>query len=87
MRLEAFEVTLIAAFAFLAFEIFTGLSVCLSVSIGLLIVAGVEFFHGFDFQRDAILFSLFAVLAFIGLRLAFAAKGDKTIAKKDVNDY
>jgi len=88
MRLDAFEVAIILAFAFLALEIFTGLFVCLSLSAALLAVAAVEYASGgFDFSRDGILFSMVAVLAFVGLRFVFAAKGDRKTAKKDVNDY
>jgi membrane protein implicated in regulation of membrane protease activity len=88
MALHPFEQTLILAVFVLALEMLTGAFVCLSFSIGLFAVAGVEFlFSNFDFTRDILFFAIIAVTTFVGLRLAHRAKGDTKIAEKDINDY
>lgn len=88
MNLQPYEVALILGVVILLLEMVTGVSICLSISIGLFSVALVQYLsHDFQLVRDVLIFVLVAMGTFIGLRLVFRSKGDVRTARKDVNDY
>lgn len=88
MSLELYQITLALALLMVVIEIFTGSFLFLGFGVGLVVLAPIYYFTGeFLIGRDAIVFSISSLIAFVVFRKVFHHKGDTQETKKDVNQY
>ena len=87
--MDAYQISLIMAFALAIAEVMTMSFILLGFSLGMLAVAGVQYlFNGYSLNRDVMLFALVSAVSFLVIRKLFKKKSDLTrLAEDDINQY
>lgn len=86
--MEAFQVTLILAFALAACELLTGSFVLLGLGVGALVVAVTQWASGgMSINRDLLTFAGSSLVAFVACRRLFQKDDDQQNSSGDVNRY
>ncbi|MEY4284506.1 MAG: hypothetical protein EBV20_10910 [Betaproteobacteria bacterium] len=86
--LEPYQITLIAAFALALIEVLTGAFFFLGMSVGALLVAGLQWLTGnWQLNRDLLLFAVASVVAFALFRKLFKKPADQSTLSEDINQY
>ena len=86
--MEPYQITLVVAFVLAAAELLTGAFVLLGLSVGALAVAATQWWTGaLVINRDLLIFSLFALAAFVVFRKVFRKPQDQHASTEDVNRY
>jgi membrane protein implicated in regulation of membrane protease activity len=84
-----YKISIIIALLFAIIEITTGTFIFMGFSIGVLIVAIIEFIAGnFSMGREIVVFSISSLIAVIVLRKIFRGKNDQSsLRDDDINMY
>ena len=86
--MDAYQITLIVAFALGMAELVTGAFLFLGMAVGAAAVALVQWAtSGFALNRDLLFFALVSIAAFLALRKWFARPSDQAAATDDINQY
>jgi len=86
--LEPHQVTLIAAFALALLEVITGAFLFLGMSVGALLVAGLQWLSGnWQLNRDLLVFAVASAVAFAVFRKLFKKPTDQSTLSDDINQY
>lgn len=87
--MDAYQISLIIAFALAIAEVMTMSFILLGFSLGMLAVAGSQYlFNGYSLNRDVMLFALVSAVSFLVFRKLFKKKSDLTrLAEDDINQY
>ena len=86
--MEAYQITLLVAVVLGMLELATGAFLFLGLALGAVAVAALQgVLGGLSINRDLAVFSGVSMLAFWGLRKAFARPADQTTTEDDVNRY
>ncbi len=84
-----YKISIIIALLFAIIEITTGTFIFMGFSIGVLVVAIIEFIAGnFSMGREIVVFSISSLIAVIVLRKIFRGKNDQSsLRDDDINMY
>jgi membrane protein implicated in regulation of membrane protease activity len=83
-----YQITIALAILMVVIEIFTTTFLFLGFGVGLLVLVPIHYFTDtFSFGKDAVIFSIASLIAFVFFRKIFRHKGDMQNTKKDVNQY
>lgn len=86
--MQAYQITLILAFALGMAELLTGAFLFLGMAVGAVSVALLQWLNSdWSLNRDLLLFATVSVCAFGGLRKWFARASDQSTALDDINRY
>ena len=86
--MEAYQITLIVAFALGMLELVTSAFLFLGMALGAVAVALMQWaMSGFALNRDLLVFAGVSIAAFLALRKLFARPADQMTAEDDINQY
>jgi membrane protein implicated in regulation of membrane protease activity len=87
--MDAYQICLVLAFALAIAEMLTLSFILLGFSLGMLVVAGLQFATGgYSFNRDAVVFAAFSAVAILAFRRVYRKKTDqKRLEQDDINQY
>ncbi|MEY2619805.1 MAG: hypothetical protein RL522_2807 [Pseudomonadota bacterium] len=87
--MDAYQISLVLAFALAIAEMLTLSFILLGFGVGLVVVAAVQFATGgFSLNRDVMVFALASAVAILALRRLYKKKSDqKRLEQDDINQY
>ena len=87
--MDAYQISLVLAFALAIAEMLTLSFILLGFGVGLVVVAAVQFAtDGFSLNRDVMVFALASAVAILALRRLYKKKSDqKRLEQDDINQY